>query len=104
MLFSYVPSYEKDLNPGYSWFSEMDIATFAFTGDNWTKQNFVQNSKEASLTYGNEPKAQFTKYNNINCLVMTFITDFGRSGRSIEVSYYNIETLKKVKSNYKETQ
>jgi len=94
ILFSYDATFT---NPEHPLFAEMDIATFVLTGGSWTKQRFVQNWEEATGGMY-DPKAQFKKYNNINCLVMTFTTDMGmQNAPDISIGYYNIETLKKVK-------
>lgn len=78
-------------------YPEMEIATFILSGQEWTKQKFVQNWKGATGSWGEGPKLQFKKLNAVNCLVMA--SSYGNQGEFHDYTdYYNIETLKKVKS------
>ena len=76
---------------------EMEIATFEYSNGNWSKTKFVQNWKESTGSWGAGPELQFKKLNAVNCVVMT--SSYGNNGDFHDyIDYYNIETLKKIKS------
>jgi hypothetical protein len=76
---------------------EMEMATFQFSNNNWSKTKFVQNWKEATGSWGAGPELEVKKLNAVNCLVLT--SSYGNNGDFNDyIDYYNIETLKKVKS------
>jgi hypothetical protein len=96
VLFSYdfTSGEAKFCHPCYP---EMEIATFNLTGQTWTKQKFVLNWKDATGSWGEGPELQFKILNGINGLVTKF--SYGNQGEFHDYTdYYNIETLKKVKS------
>ena len=79
-------------------FPKMEIATFALKGEKWTKVKFVEGWTEAQGSFGEGPTVQFQKYNNINCLATTLKVFMNGRGEYLVASYYDIETLKNIKT------
>lgn len=78
-------------------YPQMEIATFLFAGQEWTKQKFIQNWKGATGSWGEGPELQLKKLGAVYCLVLK--SSYGNQGEFHDyIDYYNIETLKKVKS------
>ena len=76
---------------------EFEIAYFTLINNSWTKQKFIQNWKESSGSWGEGAELQFKIFNKVNCLVLK--SSSGNRGEfHVYIDYYNIETLKKVKS------
>jgi hypothetical protein len=79
-------------------FPKMEIATFAFVNKNWVKIKFIEGWTEAQGDFGEAPKVKFQNYNNINCLVTIWNHSANGNGDYLITSYYNIETLKEIKT------
>ncbi len=76
---------------------EFEIAYFTLLNNSWTKQKFIQNWKESTGSWGEGSELQFKIFNKVNCLVL--ISSYGNQGEFHDyIDYYNIETLKKIKS------
>lgn len=76
---------------------EMEIATFKFTGEKWIKEKFIQNWKESSGAWGEPPEIEFKAIDDTNCLITKFNYS-ARGNSNTIITYYNLETLKKIRS------
>jgi hypothetical protein len=75
---------------------EFEVANFILTNNTWTKQKFVQNWKESTGSWGEPADLKLKVHNKINCLELSL--SYGNQGNfETTTTYYNIETLKKVK-------
>ena len=100
ILFSY--TYENGyLSDCHVCRPEFDVATFSNTNGIWTKQCFIENWSGGSGSWGNEDEVTFETYNNIDCIKIS--GSYGNQGTFTSYThYYDIETLKKIKSIEKE--
>jgi outer membrane protein OmpA-like peptidoglycan-associated protein len=97
ILFSY--SYTDGVNKDdcHACRPEFEVATFSNIFGNWMTQRFVENWSEASGSWGKADEVTFEKYNNVNCIKIS--GSYGNQGTFISyTNYYDIETLKKIKS------
>jgi hypothetical protein len=78
-------------------FPEFEIAYFSLSNGNWVKNKFIQNWKESTGSWGNGAELEIKDYNKVKCLVIK--SSYGNQGEFYDYTdYYNIETLKKIKS------
>lgn len=76
---------------------EFEIAYFSLVNNIWSKQKFIQNWKESTGSWGEGAELKFQNYNKVNCLILN--SSYGNNGVFHDyIDYYNIDTLKKIKS------
>ena len=97
ILFSYSYSDGVNRDECHVCRPEFDIAHFSDLSGNWAKQSFIENWSDATGSWGNADDIYFETYNNILCLKIS--GTYGNHGTFISyTNYYDIETLKKIKS------
>lgn len=82
-------------------FPEFEMAYFSCINKNWVKNKFIQNWEGSTGSWGKGAALEMKDYNNVKCLVLK--SRDGYQGVFYEfTTYYNIETLKLIKSLNKE--
>ncbi len=76
----------------------IDVATFTLVSGNWKLKKLKENWEIPQPGFGEGPKFQFKKFNNVECLQTSFDAFYNGRGDYKVTEYYNIETLKLVKS------
>jgi hypothetical protein len=97
ILFSYEYVNGQKLD-GHASTPKIDVVTFVISNSNWVKRKIVEDWKIPQPGFGEGPKFHFKKLNNINCIFSTFDAFYNGKGNYSVTEYYNVETLKKVKS------
>lgn len=98
-------AYEIDDNSGdvvncHACYPEFEIATFALTDNQWTKQRFVQSWEGARGAWGEGAEVSLETYKKKKCLVLKH--SYGNHGEFYDyIDYYDVETLKKIRTKTK---
>lgn len=97
ILFSYAVNKDKKIANGHVDAPTFEIATFVNKNNAWAKQNFTENWSGAAGAYGEGALVELGSLNNKKCLVVS--TAYTGQGITETYSnYYDLETLKKLKS------
>ncbi len=73
-----------------------DVAIFSYINDQWVKKRFTKDWEGGVGAWGEPSEIEMKTYKNKKCLKVTL--EISRGGKnSINISYYNVETLELVR-------